>query len=95
MPSTDTRILRELAEKVSEISKKPIQDEKRELWRKNNGLVKTRPLVYLQIGGWDAMGSEVINGMLQCKDPLFREIEFKLRFSILKDDFGDDEIVEP
>jgi hypothetical protein len=93
--NNDTLILRNLAEKVSEISKKPIQDEKRELWRKNNSLIKTRPLVYMQTGSWDAMGTEVINDMLECKDPVFREIEFKLRFSILKDDIGDDEIVEP
>lgn len=91
----DIQVLRSLAEKVSEISKKPIQNEKRELWRKNNSLIKTRPLVYMQVGGWDAMGTEVINDRLECSDPLFRDIEFQLRYAIFKDDFGDDEIIEP
>lgn len=95
IPAKDIQILRSLAEKVSEISKKPIQDEKRDLWTKNNSLIKTRPLLYLQVGSWDAMGTEVINDKLECTDPLFREIEFKLRYAIFKDEFGDDEVIEP
>lgn len=91
----DVQVLRNLAGKVSEISAKPIQDEKRDLWRKNNSLIKIRPLIFLQIGNWDAMGTEVINDRLECIDPLFREIEFKLRYAIFKDEFGDDEIIEP
>lgn len=91
----DVQILRNLAEKVNEISRKPVQDEKRELWRKNNSLIKTRPLVYLQVGSWDAMGTEVIYDRLECSDPLFREIEFQLRYAIFKDEFEDDEIIEP
>lgn len=91
----DIQVLRSLAEKVSEISRKPVQNERRELWRKNNSLIKTRPLIYMQIGSWDAMGSEVISNKLECVDPLYRDIEFKLWYAIFKDDFGDDEIIEP
>lgn len=91
----DVQILRSLAEKVAEISKKPVQEEKRLLWTKSNSLEKTRPLVFLQVGDWDAMGTEVINDRLECGDPLFREIEFKLKYAIFKDDFGDDEVIEP
>jgi hypothetical protein len=41
------------------------------------------------------MGGELINVRLECADPLYREIESKLWYAILKDDFGDDEIIEP
>ena len=91
----DIQILRGLAEQVAEIAKKPIQDEKRRLWSNNNSLIKTRPLVYLHDGSWDAMGTEVLFPMLKCENQEYRNAEFQLRFSILKDEIGDDDIIEP
>ena len=91
----DIQILRNLAEQVAEIAKKPIQEERRKLWSNNNSLIKTRPLICLHVGSWDAMGTEFIFPMLQCENQEYRNVEFQLRYSIAKDDIGDDDIIEP
>ena len=44
----DITILRDLAKRYAEIASKPIQDERRDLWRKHNSLVRTRPLIYMR-----------------------------------------------
>ncbi len=42
----EIRVLRDLASEVAEIAALPVNDEKRELWRRLNNLEEVRPLVY-------------------------------------------------
>jgi hypothetical protein len=88
----DIRILRELAKKVNEIAGKPVQNERRELWRKHNSLQFTRPLIYVR---WIATVWEILGPQLQCEDPFFRQHELTLREKIFQDSTGDDYIIEP
>ena len=91
--SSDVGILRELARRYVQIGAKPVQNERRELWRRHNSLVKTRPLVIVRGGrAWDEI-PEITN--LQCQDPFFHGYERFLREHICRDTFGDDFIIEP
>lgn len=88
----DVMVLRELTKRYVEIANKPIQDERRELWRKHNSFERTRPLIYV---GWLAAWHEVAESKLECQDPLFRHLETMLRQAIFQDQIGDDSIQEP
>ena len=88
----DVRILRELARRCAEAAAKPVQDERRDLWRRHNSLERTRPLVYLRGGScW----GEVLEGRLECEDPFYRGHERSLRQSLFIEAAGDDTIREP
>ena len=88
----DRSILRGLAEQVAEIAAKPIQDERRRLWRAFHGLRPSRPMLFVETGmpGWEILSPE-----LECRDPFFRGYEFELRRRIWQDEIGDDAVVEP
>jgi len=88
----DVRILRELARQYVEIANKDIQNERRDLWRKHNSFVRTRPLVLVR---WFASWKEIGEPMLQCEDPFYRQHEHFLRHMIFQDAIGDDWICEP
>ena len=88
----DIQILRDLAKQYVEIASKPVQDERRDLWRKHNSLVRTRPPVLaLWWCGWHTAPQS----KLQCEDPSFRPHETYLRQRIFQDTIGDDYIIEP
>jgi len=92
----DIKVIRELAAQVSEISKKSIQSQRRELWRDVNSLKKGRPPIYFFANHLEAMGTEIITDeVLKCKDPYWRRVEFDFRYLIFKDWVGDDHVVEP
>ncbi|MBE3064177.1 MAG: hypothetical protein IMZ69_04075 [Spirochaetes bacterium] len=44
MNSRERAYVRSLAEQVRDIAREPIFAEKRELWRRKNRLIRTRPL---------------------------------------------------
>lgn len=88
----DIRILRDLAKRYRDICDKPIQDERRDLWRRHNSLVRTRPLILVR---WLAAWHEAPESRLQCEDPLLRSHENFLRQQIFQDTIGDDSIQEP
>lgn len=88
----DIKILQELAQKVSEIAAKDIQEERRELWRRHNNLEYVRPPIYIRGGGWQ---NEIIKPLLKCEDEFYRGHEEFLRQMIFQDTIGDDFIVEP
>ena len=88
----DIEIIRDLAKKYAEIASKDIQEERRELWRDHNSLIRTRPLVYVR---WFLARKEVITPQLECEDPFFRRHEGTLRFWIFHDSIEDDYIIEP
>jgi len=93
IPREDKEVLRDLARKVAEISSMEKQEERRDLWRKHNSLVKTRPPVLVLAG---AAWPEVYpDSQLKCTDPLLRGIERTLRQRIFQDSLDDDYVIEP
>ncbi|MBN1933866.1 MAG: hypothetical protein JW934_04330 [Anaerolineae bacterium] len=87
----DIQIIRDLANWYAEACNKPVQDERRDLWRKHNSLIRTRPLIYIRAFAW----SEVPESRLECADPFWRGHENWLRQMLYRDSFGDDYILEP
>jgi len=81
--SKDIRILRELAKRVAEIAALPVQEEKRELWRKLNSLNPERPMVMVDQVCWNEMNS---GGELEllCIDEECREYEQQLRRTLFQ-----------
>ncbi len=93
MSRQEVQILRDLAQQVAEIAARPIQDERRDLWRHHNSLRHTRPLV-IQRGKqyWREIWPEE---RLTCQDPFLRGYEDYLRQMIFHDSLGDDTVIEP
>ena len=89
---SDIRIVRDLAKQYAAIAAKPIQGERRDLWRKHNSLVRTRPLVYMR---WFAAWNEVPESKLVCEDPFYQTHERFLRQMIYQSAIGDDYVIEP
>ncbi len=92
MPSKDVRVLRDLAQQYAEVCADPIQDERRDLWRRHNSLIRTRPLIYAR---WMAAWPEFPESRLECEDPLFRHHEDYLRQELCAEAIGDDTVREP
>ena len=88
----DIMILRELAKRHAEACARDIQDERRELWRRHNSLVRTRPLIYVR---WLAAWHEAPESLNQCEDPFYQQHETFLRQMLFQDTIGDDFILEP
>jgi hypothetical protein len=88
----DRQLLRDLAERVAALAAKPIQDERRRLWRAFHSLRPERVMVYVETSmpGWEILGPE-----LACRDPFFRTCEWELRRRIWQDEIGDDAVIEP
>jgi hypothetical protein len=90
--SRDVTIIRDLARRYAEIAAKPIQDERRDLWRRHNSLQRTRPLIYMRwLAAWDLAEES----RLRCEDPFWRGHEDFLRQMIFQDTLGDDYVIEP
>src|SRR5512135_1246092 len=96
MPSkSDVAITRDLAVRVAEIAALPVQEEKRRLWRKLNGLRPERPMVMIDQVCWNEMeiGDEL---RLRCVDPECQYYEDYLRKTLFQwKHFPVDMVVEP
>lgn len=96
MPSKkDAAIIRELATQVAGIAALPVQEEKRRLWRKLNGLKPERPMVMIEQVCWNEMniGDEL---SIQCEDKECRHYERRLRMELFQwKHFPVDMVVEP
>ena len=86
-------VVRDLAKQVAEIARMEKQAKRRDLWRKHNSLVKTRPPVL--VGAWASWQEVYPDAQLKCKDPLMRHVEVRLRQLIAQDALSDDAIIEP
>lgn len=94
--TSDVSILRGLASKYAEVAAKPVQEERRALWRAHMSLKPTRPLVLFTYGMWNVWCRETFgDDQLACRDPFFREQEQGLRLLLFHDTIGDDFILEP
>ena len=89
----DTAILRELARRYVAVCNRPVQAERRELWRRKNSLEATRPLLYMRGGNaWDEVPAIAER---RCQDDFLHACERVLRQWIYHDSLGDDFIFEP
>ena len=89
--SQDAQTLRELAKRYAELSNSPIQDQRRDLWRRHNSLIKTRPPIYVRAGWSEAPEVHV----RQCADPFCQAYESWLRVQLFRGGIGDDSTFEP
>ena len=96
MPTkSDVAIIRELAARVAEIAALPVQEEKRALWRKLNGLRPERPMVMIDQVCWNEMNIDD-ELTLRCTDDECRAYEQELRRTLFQwRRFPVDMVVEP
>ena len=87
----DIAVLRDCAKRYVAICQKPVQRERRILWRKKNSLEKVRPLIYVRAYAWNEMPQSKCG----CEDPFYREYEDFFRQMLFRDTFDDDYIFEP
>lgn len=91
MNDSDRQILRDLARQYLEVCARPIQAERRALWRRHNSLKDTRPLIYVRAFAWH----EMPQSQCLCVDSFARHYENVLRSRLFWSEFGDDSIFEP
>ncbi|NPV48612.1 MAG: hypothetical protein HPY69_16855 [Armatimonadetes bacterium] len=96
MPSAhDLAVLRDLAARTAEIAALPVQEEKRALWRKLNGLRPERPMVMIDQVCWNEMNVDD-ELTLRCEAPECRGYEDSLRRTLFQwKHFPVDMVVEP
>lgn len=96
VPSTqDKNIIHDLAAQVSEIAALPVQEQKRTLWRRLNGLKLDRPMVMIDQVCWNEMNLDD-ELTLRCEDPECRGYEGILRRTLYQwKHFPVDMVVEP
>ena len=96
MPSTyEKNIIRSLAAELAEIASMPMQEQKRAMWRKLNGLKGDRPMVMIDQVCWNEMNVDD-ELTLRCEDPECRGYESFLRMTLYQwKHFRVDMVVEP
>ncbi len=92
--NAERAVLRRLAGKVAELSTRPVEDEKRDLWYRHNALEPTRPVIFCDPeNGW---GEIIPPSSLQCEGRLARQWEMALRKEVFWGaEMGDDYVIEP
>ncbi|MCL2833242.1 MAG: hypothetical protein FWD78_08735 [Treponema sp.] len=92
---SDRSILRELAQKVAEIAALPVQEEKKRLWRRLNGLFPERPMVCIDQICWNELNTSG-ELTLRCEDSECRVYEDNFRKILYQwKNFPVDMVVEP
>ena len=86
--------LRRLAGQVADLASRPIEAEKRDLWRRHNALEATRPVIFCDPeNGWNEI---ILPEQLECRGQLGRWWEMHLRKEIYWGvHMGDDYPIEP
>lgn len=88
----DACVIRELAKSYVEVCNKDVQQERRDLWRAHNSLIRTRPPIYVR--GWPAHEVPEVRAN-ECEDPMLRAQERWLRTMLYHDTIGDDYTFPP
>jgi len=91
MNHTDLAILRDLAKRYADAARDPIQDQRRDLWRRHNSLKQTRPLIYTRAFAWH----ELPESRCVVADPFLRQFEGFFRYQLFWHSLNDDSIFEP
>lgn len=82
MTGRDQAILKELARRVHEIAMLPVQQEKRDMWRRHTALRHGIPPVFVSPeGSWVEL---IPPESLQCEDSFAREVELELKKRIFR-----------
>lgn len=94
MTRDERDLLRSLAGRVAELAARPLEQQKRDLWRRHNALQPTRPVIFCDPeNGWNEIFPPA---SLICRGKIAREWEFQLRKQIFWGvDMGDDYTIEP
>ena len=93
---SDKHILRELARRVAEIAAEPVQEERRQLWKKINSLEPCRIPFVLSLGGTPIKYEYVPESELTTTDPVAKSYEHELRMKIWRwENIDDDYVTEP
>ena len=87
----DVSLLRALAERYMAVCADPVQNQRRDLWRRHNSLERTRPLIYMRAFAWH----EIPESACQCRDPFLRRWEDWFRNRLYWATLGDDSVFEP
>ena len=73
----DRTILKALAARVHQIAQEPVQQKKRDMWRKHTALKYGIPPVFVSPeGSWEEL---IPRETLQCEDAFAKEAELELR----------------
>ena len=90
----DRSILQRLAGKTAELAARPIEQQKRDLWRRHNALQPTRPVIFCDPeNGWNEIFPPE---SLLCTGELARLWEFRLRKEVFwGTEMCDDRVIEP
>ncbi len=91
MNTSDIQILRELAQRYLDRCRHDLQAERRDLGRRHNSLIPTRPLIYLRAFAW----REMAESQCRCEDPVYRTYEDHFRRMLYWAALNDDSIFEP
>jgi hypothetical protein len=95
LSAIDKNIIHNLAAEIAEIAALPVQEQKRAMWRKLNGLKPERPMVLIDQVCWNEMNVED-EITLRCEDPECRGYELFLRQTLYQwKHFPVDMVVEP
>lgn len=94
-PENDVKIIRDLAKRIAEISVLPVQQEKRDMWRRLNRLERVRPLIHVQALDQSIWVELISDKELQTTEPFCRSHEMFLRKKLYCwDNFRDDRVVD-
>ena len=94
--SRDIEVVHGLAARLMEAASQPVQDEKREMWRKLNGLEAVRPMVWINEIPWWEFEDNEHELVCRCEDGFARDLERELRRTLyLWDHMRTDMVVDP
>lgn len=92
----DRGILRELGARVAEIAADPVQDERRELWRRVNALERVRPPIFINEIPWWELTAADDELKTRCESDDARGVETALRRIVYQwEHFPGDMVVDP
>lgn len=92
----DREIIRRLAGALAEVAAQPVQQERRELWRRTNDLDPVRPMLWITEIPWREFQDGVDELRLQCENKRLRNVEHRLRCTLFTATrLKTDEVVSP
>ncbi|MHC5057874.1 MAG: hypothetical protein ACYTKD_24670 [Planctomycetota bacterium] len=93
MGEKDRGILRDLAKRIADAAADPGNEERRDLWRRLNGLEPVRPPVFINEIPWNEI---LPAGTLECEDRFARGVEGSMRRTLHQwEHFPGDMVIDP
>jgi hypothetical protein len=88
---SDVRTLRDLAKRYQDICSQPVQEMRRQQWRRLNSRESFRPLIYVRHFAW----AELPEAQCTCTNEFLRQFEDFFRYHMYWDSLNDDSVFEP